>query len=115
MTVLLGDGKGGFRPVPGSPFALPGCVSPRRVAIGDVTGSSDHDFVVTCMNRAMVLLFFCQKGGVYRALSVDIPSGKPGEAPAERGVALADLTGRGRDDVIVSNGSAGTLTLLLGK
>lgn len=56
-TVLLGDGKGGFRPMPGSPFPLSGCADPRRVAIGDVIGSRTRDFVVTCANSARVLLF----------------------------------------------------------
>lgn len=111
-TVLLGDGKGGFSPMPGSPFPLPGCSSPRRVAIGNVTGDGSGDFVVTCMSRAAVLLFLRQKGGGYRTLSLDVSGGRPGQVPAERGVALADLTGRGREDIIISNGSAGTITLL---
>jgi hypothetical protein len=32
---------------------------------------------------------------------------------AERGVALADLTGKGSDDVVLTNGDAGTVTILL--
>lgn len=36
-------------------------------------------------------------------------------APESQGILLADLLGRGRDDIIVSNGSAGTVTLLLAK
>jgi hypothetical protein len=67
------------------------------------------------MHRSIVLLFLGQKGGGYKTLSLDVSSGGPGETPAQRGVALADLTGRGRDDVIISNGSAGTITLLLQK
>lgn len=114
-TVLLGDGKGGFRPMSGSPFPLPACANPRRVAVGNVTGGGLNDFVVTCMNSARVLLFFWQNSGGYRVSSLDVPSGKPDEVPAERGVTLADLRGSGRDDIIVSNGSAGTITLLFGK
>jgi hypothetical protein len=114
-TILLGDGKGGFHPMAGSPFALPNCTNPRRVAIGNITGDGIRDFVVTCMHRSTVLLFFGQKGGGYKTVSLDVSSGRPGETPAQRGVALADLTGRGRDDVIISNGSAGTITLLLQK
>ncbi len=114
-TVLLGDGKGGFRPMDGSPFPLPGCAGPRRVAIGAITGAGSHDFAVTCMNSATVLLFLDQGGQGYKISSLEVSSGKPGEVPSERGVTLADLTGRGRDDVIVSNGSAGTITLILRK
>jgi hypothetical protein len=67
------------------------------------------------MNSATVLLFLDQGGQGYKISSLEVSSGKPGEVPSERGVTLADLTGRGRDDVIVSNGSAGTITLLLRK
>ena len=114
-TVLLGNGRGGFGPMSGSPFPLPACTSPRSVAIGRLTRSGLYDFVVTCMNSARALLFLGQKNGGYQVSSLDIPTGKSGEVPQERGVTLADLTGRGGDDIIFSNGSAGTITLLLWK
>jgi hypothetical protein len=114
VTVLLGDGRGGFSPMSGSPFSLPGCASPRRVAIGSVYGNGFHDFAVTCMDSATVLLFLGQGGGIPRMSSLDVSAGAPGNV-AERGVILADIMARGRDDIIVSNGSAGTITLLLSK
>jgi hypothetical protein len=114
VTVLLGDGRGGFRPMPASPFALPGCASPRCVAVGDVHGNGLHDFAVTCMNSTTVLLFSGQNGGGLPVSSLDVAAGKPGSV-AERGVVFADIMGRGRDDIIVSNGYAGTITLLLSK
>lgn len=114
-TLLLGDGKGGFHPMPGSPFALPGCGSPRRVAIGDVTGNGIQDFVVTCMNSETVLLFLGSKDGVYQVSPLKVPDGKTDRAVAERGVTIADLTGDGRNDIIFTNGSAGTITLLVPK
>jgi VCBS repeat protein len=113
-TVLLGDGKGSFTPMPGSPFPLPGCASPRRVAIGSVYGNGRHDFAVTCMNVATVLLFRSQKGAGLHVSSLDVPWGTSASAP-ERGVILADLMARGRDDIIITNGVAGTITLLLSK
>ena len=67
------------------------------------------------MNSAKVLLFLGQSSGGYRISPLDVPSGKPDEVPAERGVILADLRSSGRDDIIISNGSAGTITLLLRK
>jgi hypothetical protein len=114
VTVLLGDGRGGFRPMPGSPFSLPGCASPRRVDIGDVHGNRLHEFAVTCMNSSAILLFSGQSGVGLSASSLDVSAGKPGIV-AERGVIFADIMARGRDDIIVSNGSAGTITLLLSK
>lgn len=113
-TVLLGDGRGGFSPMPGSPFALPGCASPQSIAVGSVHGNALHDFAVTCINSSTVLLFIGQKGGGLRLSSLDVPAGASGR-PSERGILLADLLGRGRDDILVSNGSAGTITLLLSR
>jgi hypothetical protein len=113
-SVLLGDGRGGFRAMVGSPFALPGCRNPRRVAIGSVYGNRLHDFAVTCTSSATVLLFIGQKGDSFHLFSFDVPTGAS-DAPTERGILLADLLGRGRDDIIISNGSAGTITLLLSR
>jgi hypothetical protein len=113
VTVLLGNGRGGFTSMPGSPFPLPGCVSPRRVAIGSVYGNGRHDFAVTCMNAATVLLFRGQSGGGVRVSSLDVPTGT--SVAPERGIILADTMARGRDDIIISNGSAGTITILVSK
>jgi FG-GAP-like repeat len=114
VTVLLGDSRGSFRPMPGSPFALPGCGNPRSLSIGSVYGNMLRDFAVTCMNSTTVLLFSGLKGGGLHLSSFDAPAGALG-SPAERGILLADLLGRGRDDIIISNGSAGTITLLISK
>ena len=115
-TVLLGDGNGAFHPMPGSPFALPGCASPRRVAVGSISGNGLRDFAVTCMNSGSVLLFLGQRRGGFRLSTLNASSGPDGSArPSERGILFADLTGQGKDDLIISNGSAGTITLVLPK
>jgi hypothetical protein len=113
-TVLLGDGRGSFRPMSGSPFALPGCSSPRRVAAGSMHENQLYDFAVTCTNSSSVLVFTGERGGGLHLSSLDVPAGAS-SSPVGRGILLADLLRRGRDDIIVSNGSAGTITLLLPK
>jgi hypothetical protein len=42
-----------------------------------------------------------------------VPDGKTDRAVAERGVTIADLTRDGRNDIIFTNGFAGTITLLI--
>jgi FG-GAP-like repeat len=113
-TVLLGDGQGGFHPMIGSPFALPGCASPRRVAVGSVSSDKLPAFAVTCMDNATILLFGGGKNGQLHLSSLNVTAGTSGR-PTERGILLADLLGHGTDDIVISNGSAGTLTLLLPK
>jgi len=46
--------------------------------------------------------------------SLDVPWGTSDSVPG-RGVVLADLMARGRDDIILTNGVAGTITLLMSK
>jgi len=111
-TILLGDGKGGFHPMPGSPLPLPGCSRPRRVAAGNVSGRRMKDVVVTCMESATVLLFSADATGSYQPTALSIGTGNAGPIAPERGVAVADLTGKGRSQIIVSNGTAGTITIL---
>jgi hypothetical protein len=98
----------------GSPFAMPGCPNPRRVAGGSVFGNKLHGFAVTCMNSSSILLFAGQNDGTLHASSIDVPAG-PAATTAERNILFADLYGRGHDDIIVSNGSAGTITILSSK
>jgi hypothetical protein len=113
-SVLLGDGRGGFHPMLDSPFPLPGCANPLRLSVGSVHGNKLHDFAITCANSSTILLFSGVNNGGLQLSSIVVPFGASG-IPAERGITLADLLGRGRDDIILSNGSAGTITLLLSK
>jgi hypothetical protein len=110
LTVLLGDGKGSFRTMPGSPFSLAGCRGPDRLASGDLNGDGFRDIAVTCAQNNKLMLFFGASGGAFRVSSIAVPTGWSG-------IAIADLNGDGRDDIVVSNntGSAPGVTILLSK
>jgi len=97
VTVLLGDGKGGFRKMPGSPFSLAGCEGPDRVATGDINGDGLRDMVVTCGQNNRLMLYLGSRGGGFTIATESVQTGWAG-------VAIGDLEGRGTDDIVVSNG-----------
>jgi len=116
VTVLLGDGKGGFRKMNGSPFSLAGCRGPDRVATGDVNGDGIRDIVVSCAQNDKVLLYWGSKEGTFQVSTRQVQTGWSG-------LAVADLNGDGKADIIVSNAgpenspkrATGTITVFFGK
>jgi hypothetical protein len=109
VTVLLGDGKGGFAPSRGSPLPLEGCRGIDRVATGDINGDGYRDIVVTCAQSNNLVLFLGSKDGGFQISSREVKD------LGWSGIALADLNRNGKDDIIVANSGAGTITILLSK
>jgi hypothetical protein len=97
----------------GSPFSLTGCEGPDRVATGDINDDGLRDIVVTCGQNNRLMLYLGSRDGGFTISTQSIQTGWAG-------VAIADLEGRGKDDIVVSNGlldyqsksTNGTITIL---
>jgi FG-GAP-like repeat len=109
ITVLLGDGKGGFAKMPGSPFPLTGCKSPDRVAAGDFNGDGVRDLVATCAQSNNLVLFLGRKEGGFQVSTRNL------KEIGWAGLAVGDFNRDGKDDIVVSNNASGTVTILFGK
>lgn len=93
VTVMLGDGKGGFALMAGSPFATGD--GPGRIAIGDVDGDGMPEIVVAnYLSRNVTVL---REHKVTFRQTATIPVGNH-----PQGVALADLDGDGKSDIVVA-------------
>ena len=108
VTVLLGDGKGGFTTMRGSPLSLDGCDGPDRVATGDITGNGLRDIVVSCALNNRIFFFLAAMDGSFRTTSRSVPTGWGGTA-------VGPLDSSGKDSVVVSNNSSQSITILRNK
>ena len=104
VTVLLGDGKGAFKPMPDSPLPLRGCHGPNGVTAGDLRGDGRHDIVVACAESRNLTIF--ERGGDGRFISFSQPF-KGGWGA----VAFADLSNNHRGELITANNEDGTITI----
>ncbi len=96
VTVLLGDGKGRFSTMRGSPFSLVGCRGPDRVATGDRNGNGFRDIVVSCAQNDKLMLYMGSKDGSFQISTQNVQTGWSG-------LAIADLNGDGKDDIVVKH------------
>jgi hypothetical protein len=99
VTVLFGDGKGGFTMRRGSPLSLAGCHGPNLVATGDINGDRLRDIVVSCAQSNKLMLYVNSKDGTFQGSTIDVKIGWSG-------LAVADLNGDGKSDIVVSNTSS---------
>ncbi len=104
VNVLLGDGRGGFRPMKGPPFATG--VNPIRVAVGDVNGDGWPDVATANMRGGDVTVLLGDGHGSLLS-GVSRPVGKE-----PSGVAVGDVDGDGRAEIFVANHGSGDVTML---
>jgi len=110
LTILLGDGKGGFHPAPGSPVDVHSNPHPHGVVAADFNGDGHPDVVTDSWGSNQIeLLLGDGKGGLQTP-------GKyfaTGHRPYER-LRSADFNDDGHPDIVTTNLDDGTVTILLG-
>ncbi|HKN82825.1 MAG TPA: VCBS repeat-containing protein [Pyrinomonadaceae bacterium] len=104
MTVMIGDGRGGFAEVNGSPFDFGQPL--YHIAVAEVNHDGKLDVIATAGNSLRVLLGD-GRGGFTSASPISI-------GPGAWRLALADLNADGTIDVVTSNSEGNSVSVLLG-
>jgi uncharacterized protein (TIGR03437 family) len=108
VTVLLGNGSGGFTAASGSPF--PAGADPIFVAEGNFNRDGKPDLaLVNEGNDTVTVLLNNGSGGFTAAPASPFPVGSQPVA-----VAVADFNGDGNPDLVITNSGSDTVTELLG-
>lgn len=108
VSVLLGNGSGGFTAAPGNPFSVGN--SPYGLAIADFNLDGKPDLVVvTHYAQAAYVLLGNGSGGFSPSSGNPFPIGAGAQT-----VATGDFNGDGKPDFIVANNSDSTISVLLG-
>jgi FG-GAP-like repeat len=117
VSVAFGDGRGGFVRAPGSPFAVG--PSPYPLALGDVNTDGRLDMIATAtatgparaqqlpLSRALTLLLGDGRGG-FQTSQIPMRTGEPWF------VAIGDVNGDRKPDLVVTHHEKHELTVLLG-
>jgi hypothetical protein len=108
VTILLGNGSGGFAQAAGSPLAVGN--DPFSIATADLSGDGKLDLAVTNFHSNDVTIFLGNGlGGFSQAAGSPVAVGtSPGS------VAIGDLNGDAKADVAVANSASNNVTILLG-
>jgi len=110
VTVLLGDGQGGFSLAPGSPFSVLSNPHPHGIAAADFNGDKKLDLAVDSWGENKVLVMFGNGDGTFQTPGVKFDVGK---MPYQR-LRTADLNQDGNADIITSNFKESSVSVLLG-
>ncbi len=104
VTILAGDGRGGFHPMPGSPLSLGDCRGPNSVAAGELSGNGLPAIAVSCAESRTLVLYERDTDGRFTPSVMPIAGGWGS-------VAIGRLTADPRSDIITANPDNGTITI----
>jgi len=107
VTILLGNGSGGFNQAAGSPIALE--TYPLGVGAGDWNGDGKLDLALAGTNSGVAILLGSGTGTFSPA-----PGSPFGTGTNPRSIAVGDLNADGKLDLAVANNSSHNVTILLG-
>jgi hypothetical protein len=107
LTVLLGDGHGRFRPMPGSPFSTD--KFPNLAAIGDIDGNGVADIAISIPDSDRITIFSMARNGTVMSRRNVAVHGHP------KGLVIQDFDGDGKGDIAVTNNSDRAVTIIFGK
>jgi hypothetical protein len=110
LTVLLGDGHGGFSPAPGSPVSVLSRPHTHGVAAGDFNQDGKLDLVTESWAENKVTVVFGNGRGDFAGPGVQFDVGK---RPYQR-LRVADVNLDGNADVVTTNLEGDNVTVLLG-
>ena len=109
VTVLLGDGRGGFTPGSSSPLTVHSHPHPHGVAAADFDGDGHLDLVTDSWGENKVTVLFGDGKGGFTSPGTTFDVGPH---PYQH-VRARDLNGDGRADIVTADSADGSLTLFL--
>jgi hypothetical protein len=110
VTVLLGDGRGGFTPAPGSPMKA----AAHFIAVGDVNKDGNPDLALTHHDSFGVVVLLGAGDGRFAPAPGSPFAAHRGAKAHNHGLALSDLNGDGNLDITTSNQDDNSVSVLLG-
>jgi hypothetical protein len=107
LTILIGDGKGAFTTMTGSPFVTGNF--PNIAAIGDVNGDGVADVAVSNPDGDNITIFKMSREGSVASRTTVSVRGHP------KGLAIRDVSGDGKAEIVITKNANDSVTVIMGK